>query len=103
MSEARIISPSPTPTTNGEATFTPTSSPGVLRGKDDERIGAFELPHGAPDALHQRLALTEAFLDEMGDELGVGLGGERVTVLLESCPELREVLDDPVVDHGHGA
>ena len=28
MSEARIISPSPTPTTNGEATFTPTRSPG---------------------------------------------------------------------------
>ena len=44
----------------------------------------------------------EPLLDEVSDQLRVGLGDQGVPVLLESCPELLEVLDDPVVDDGHG-
>ena len=37
-------------------------------------------------------------LDEVGDRLGVGLGGQRVAARLEPVAQLAEVLDDPVVD-----
>ena len=62
----------------------------------DERVRALELAEGVPDRLGD-VALV-GLLDEMGDRLGVGLGGEGVPARLEPVAQLAEVLDDPVVD-----
>ena len=43
MSEASIVSPSPTPTISGDETFTPINASGSLQRADDERVGALEL------------------------------------------------------------
>ena len=63
---------------------------------DDERVGALELAERGADGVGE-VALV-GLLDEVGDRLGVGLGGERVAARLEPVAELAEVLDDPVVD-----
>ncbi len=45
----------------------------------------------------------EFVLQQVRDDLGVGLAGEFVPVALEAGPQAREILDDPIVDHGDGA
>ena len=64
---------------------------------DDEGVGALELAQGGADGIAE-VALV-GLLDEVGDRLGVGLGRQRVAARLQPIPQLREVLDDPVVDH----
>ena len=63
---------------------------------DHDRVGALELPQGVADGVGE-VALV-GLLDEVGDRLGVGLGGQRVAARLEAVAQLAEVLDDPVVD-----
>ncbi len=63
---------------------------------DHERVRALEQAQGMADGVGQ-VALVR-LLDEVGDRLGVGLGGEGVAARLEPVPQLAEVLDDPVVD-----
>jgi hypothetical protein len=53
-----------------------------------------ERRHGAANGLHE-VALVVA-LDEVRDGLRVGLGGEDVTLVRETGPELAIVLDDAV-------
>jgi hypothetical protein len=62
----------------------------------DERVRPFEPPERVAHR-DGEIALV-GLLDEVGDRLGVGLGGQRVAARLESVSELAEVLDDPVVD-----
>ena len=65
---------------------------------DDEGEVAFELGVGRAHRLGE-IALVVA-LDEVGDHLGVGLGGERVPLGGEGVAQLPEVLDDAVQDDG---
>ena len=63
---------------------------------DDECEVALELVERAAHGLDE-IAFVMA-LDEVRDGLGVGLGGERVSVVDEARGELAVVLDDPVQD-----
>ena len=63
---------------------------------DDDRVGAFELAQRVPHGVGE-VALV-GLLDEVGDRLGVGLGGQGVAARLQPVAQLAEVLDDPVVD-----
>ncbi len=55
--------------------------------------------HGLAHGVFQRAAI-HIFLDEVGDDLGVGLGDEFVPFLLEFVLQLDVILDDSVV-HDH--
>src|SRR5919109_3044255 len=61
---------------------------------DDEREVALELAEGLHDRLGE-VAVVEG-LDQVRDRLRVRLRAEGVPILLEPCPELAVVLDDPV-------
>ena len=63
---------------------------------DDEGEVAFELLVRLDDSLGQVAAVVP--LDEVGDDLCVGLRAEAVPLGLERILELAEVLDDPVED-----
>ena len=63
---------------------------------DDEREMALELPVGGARGLEQ-VALVLG-LDQVDDDLGVGLRAEGVAVGLERRLQLAVVLDDPVQD-----
>ena len=63
---------------------------------DDEGEVPFEVFVGSADGLDE-IALVMA-LDEVDNDLGVGLGAERVPVRLERLLDLAVVLDDPVQD-----
>ena len=63
---------------------------------DHQRVGALEAAQRGADGIRE-VALV-GLLDQVGDRLGVRLGGQRVAVRLQLVPELAEVLDDPVVD-----
>ena len=70
---------------------------GVLGVDGDEREGALE---AAADVLHgdrQVDAGLELLLQQVGRDLGVGVGGHLDALGLEARAQLGEVLDDPVV------
>src|ERR671931_2455816 len=67
---------------------------GVIVVDDDEREVSFELPVGGANGLAQVAAVVA--LDEVRDDLGVGLGAEDVTLRFEGLLQLTEVLDNPV-------
>ena len=73
----------------------------LLGGEDDQGVGSGELPHRRPNGLGQ-IPLVP-LLHEVGDDLGVGLGGEPVTGLDQPVLQGLVVLDDPVVDDGDAA
>ena len=68
---------------------------------DDERVVAFELAVGGGDGLREVAVVVP--LDEVDDDLRVGLGGEDVAVGDERLLQLAEVLHDPVQDDGDAA
>ena len=78
MSDARRVSPSPRPTTSGEETFTPTSSPGASARQHDERVRALELatPRGGRPRRPASVSVASSVLDQVRDDLGVGLRRE---------------------------
>ena len=67
---------------------------GVLGVHGDEGVMAAELAEGGADRVGQVAAVV--LLDQVGDDLGVGLGAESVALGHELAPQLRVVLDDPV-------
>ena len=69
----------------------------IALGEDRHRIGAPELRQRFPHGRHQ-VALV-VLLDQVGDDLGVGLGDEDMAARLQVPAQLGKVLDDPVVDH----
>jgi hypothetical protein len=89
------------PTTRGHVLAGPDEPADLVLVHHDEGIGALELAEGVPNRVGE--VAPVALLDQVGDRLGVGLGGERVAACLEPVAELAEVLDDPVVDHGDRA
>jgi hypothetical protein len=69
---------------------------GLIAVHRDERIVPSELAERRSDGIGQIPFIVT--LDEMADDLGVGLGGELVTVRPQVTPQLRVVFDDPVED-----
>ena len=63
-----------------------------------ERVVTLELAVRRADGLHEVAVVV--VLDQVGDRLGVGLGGEDVPLLREPSTQLAVVLDDPVEDDG---
>ena len=61
-----------------------------------ERVVAAQVAEGLAHRLGQ-VAFVVA-LDQVGDDLGVGLGGEGVALVAQVAPQLCVVLDDPVED-----
>src|SRR5690606_17216416 len=71
---------------------------GVVGGHGQEREGAFE-PGADPGHGLGQVAVDRVLApQEVGGDLGVGLGGEPDAVGLELAAQLPEVLDDAVVD-----
>ena len=69
---------------------------GMVAVDDDERKMAFELVEREPCRLDEIAVVV--LLDQVGDRLGIGLGGEDVPALAEALTQLAVVLDDPVED-----
>ena len=94
IDEARNISPSPTPTTSGVWQRTPTSSAGWSWWIDDEGEVALELRVRRLDGGGEITGVGA--LDQVDDDLRVGLGAERCALGDQGLPQLAVVLDDPV-------
>ncbi len=71
---------------------------GVAAGYDSEAVGAIHLRQRGGDGILQ--VPVEGLVDQVREDLGIGLAAERVAQLLELPPQDRGVLDDPVVDDG---
>jgi hypothetical protein len=72
----------------------------LSREQEGEREGAPQAWEGRSHGLQGRAALAELVGDELGHDLGVGLGLEADLRLFELPLQLAKVLDDAVVDHG---
>ncbi len=63
---------------------------------DRDGVGAVGAGQGVADRRGEVAVI--GLLDEVGEGLRVGLGGQRVAARLQAVAQLAEVLDDPVVD-----
>ena len=97
MSDATKNSFSPSPTTIGGPLRTVDDLVGVVGGDQHQREEAAHVEQRPPDRVLEPVALRLA-LDQVRDDLGVGLGHERVPLLLKLPLQIEVVLDDPVVD-----
>ncbi len=70
---------------------------GLVLVEKDDRVDPPELPDCLAHRLFERAVVVVG--DQVGDDLGVGLGGEAMTLGLEARLQLQVVLDDAVVDH----
>ncbi len=76
----------------------------VLVGDHRQRVGAVHLAQRHAHRAHQRRrALLQRLVDEVGDDLGVGLREEPAPRDLEPRAQRQVVLDDAVVNHGDRA
>ena len=107
MSEATKNSPSPSPTTIGGPLRTAT----ILSGSSAEMSTSANSPRMQQRAPRRTASLeppslpfaSQLLLDQVRDDLGVGLGDERVPLALQLVLELEVVLDDAVVDDDDAA
>ena len=102
MSEATKNSPSPSPTTIGGPLRTVTILSGIVGRDEHQREQAAQVEQRTPHRVLETVVLHLA-LDEMRDDLGVGLGDERVPFLLQLPLQIEVVLDDAVVDDDDAA
>ena len=68
----------------------------LVAAEHRDRIGAAQARHGALHRLEQ-IAFVQA-VDQVGDDLGVGLARERIVLRAQAGAQFVVVLDDPVVD-----
>ena len=97
MSEATKNSPSPRPTTIGGPFRTAT----IFSGSSAEIRTSAKRPRISSSARRtafSRPSSCHLALDEVRDDLGVGLGDEPVALALELALQIEVVLDDAVVD-----
>ena len=99
-SEATKFSSSPRPMTTGQPSRARMMPVGLVLAHHRERVGALELRDRGAHRLEQILHGLQVEVDAVRDDLGVGLGGERVAALLELRAQLLVVLDDAVVHDG---
>ena len=75
---------------------------GVVGGDQHQREQAAHVEQRAPDGVLEPVPLRLA-LDQVRDDLRVGLGDERVPLFLKLPLQIEVVLDDPVVDDDDAA
>ena len=97
-SEPTMFSPSPRPTMMGLPRRAATMVSCALE-EDGDGVGALDAGEGLGDAVDGAAGL----LEEVGDDLGVGLGAEAVASATELLSEGVVVLDAAVVDDGDAA
>jgi len=66
-------------------------------------VGADQLPGGDAHGIEQLGRCFQGVADEVGDGLGVGLGGEDIALRYQAPANLGEVFDDAVVHYGQSA
>ena len=89
------------PDHEGRGDLHPDDDVRFLGRHDDQRVRAHQLGDHGPHRFHQ-VAVVRLF-QEVSHALRVGLGREHVAGLGQPLPKILEVLDDAVVDDGHGA
>ena len=76
--------------------------------QEGDAVGAFDLARGGEDGLGDALGsdaavfgerLVQVIADEVGENLGVRLGQETMSMPLEAVPEGGVVLDDAIMHH----
>ena len=97
MSEATKNSPSPRPTTIGGPLRTATIFSGIVGRDQHQREQAAHQQQRPPHRVLEAVVLHLA-LDQVRDDLGVGLGDELVALPLQLLLQVEVVLDDAVVD-----
>lgn len=75
---------------------------GIVGRQNAQGICALDDRQRAADGTDQ-ITVAKLLFEQMGEHLGVGLARERVALADQIRAERREVLDDPVVDHGDPA
>ena len=101
MSEARKISPSPRPSTSGEAFLAATIRSGVLVRQHHDRVGALDLraaPRAPPRPASARPPSSASSIRCATISVSVS-DGNVAPGRLEPRPQREVVLDDAVVDH----
>ena len=98
MSEATKCSPSPRPMTSGGPHARGDEPVRLVAVQEDERVDALRSRARARAHRPSSSEPCVARLDEVGDDLGVGLRDEAVTLRGEARLQLEVVLDDAVVD-----
>jgi hypothetical protein len=74
----------------------------VLAGKDDRHgEGAFKPRQGPGHRIDGRHALVDITGQQMGHDLGIGLGFERRAIARQFLAQLLEILDNAVMDQRH--
>ncbi len=74
----------------------------IVERAHDQGVRTLELRNGGAHGIDERgPAPGEPLLDQVRNTLRVGFRGEGVAGLLQTGSQVLEVLDDPVVDHGH--
>ena len=99
MSEARIVLPVAEADDERRGHLHAHELVGPVGGEHDEGVGAAQPTDHRADGVGER-AVAQLVLEQVRHHLGVGLRDQGVARLLELLPQLRVVLDDPVVDHG---
>ena len=89
------------PRHQGQVPLGPDHHPRVALVEHGQRERPLEPLQRRAHRVRERQPLGQGGLDQVGDTLGVGLGGEPVALGLQLGPQGEEVLDDPVVDHRH--
>ena len=102
MSDATKNSPSPRPTTIGGPLRTVTILFGIVGRDQHQREQPAHVEQRPAHRVLEPVVLHLA-LDEVRDDLGVGLGDERVPFLLQLLLQIEIVLDDAVVDDDDAA
>ncbi len=64
-----------------------------------DRVGAFDFPEGQTYGPFKITAQAEMFLNQMGNDLGIGFRVEMMPRLLQPLFQLQVVLDDAVMHH----
>ena len=76
---------------------------GKLLGDDGQRVGSSHVAERCAHRLGKLQSLLDLHLDQVGEDLGVGLGAELVPRPRQRLLQLEMIFDDPVVDHRHAA
>ena len=98
MSLPQSVSPSPIPSTSGEAFLATTSRSGCRARRDRDGVRAVHLLERLANRIEKSWCTgAERAIDEVRDDLGVGVRREVNAVCFESLPQGNVVLDDAVV------
>jgi hypothetical protein len=94
------MTPSPTPSTRGEAFLAREDTRRVGAAQHGDGVGAAEAQQGAAHGLEERLTAVAGHVHEVGDNLGVGVAAKLAAQGPQLGLELDVVFDDAIVHDG---